>query len=122
MHDRTSTILRPRVRRGLGVAVGLALMVSPLALAPAASAQSGGALGGTDTLLQGLLEGLLGGNTVGNLLGGGSSEQSTCYTPDGLGATLSCVVVPLDNALNPSRKAKLKVAASRKNARVHISR
>ena len=109
---------RPRLRRGLAVLVGVTLMATPLALAPAASAQSGGALGGLDNLLEGILEGLAGGNTLGNLLGAGSSEQKTCYKADGLGSTLSCVVVPLDNAINPGRTSKAKVKASLRKGKV----
>jgi hypothetical protein len=124
MNDSISTDgpQRPRVRRGLAVVVGVTLMATPLALAPAASAQSGGALGGLDNLLAGILEGLAGGNTLGNLLGGGSSEQKTCYKADGLGSTLSCVVVPLDNTLNPGRKAKAKVQASMRKGKVRSLR
>ncbi len=109
---------RPRVRRGLAVLVGVTMMATPLALAPAASAQSGGALGGTDKLLQGILEGLTGGNTLGNLLGSGSSEQKTCYKADGLGSTLSCVVVPLKNTISPGRQAKAKVRATLRKGKV----
>ncbi len=115
MHDSISTDgpQRPRVRRGLGILVGVALMASPLALAPAASAQSGDSLGGLDTLLQGVLEGLTGGNTLGHLVGSGSSEQTVCYVPDGLGATLSCVVLPVGNAINSGPGAKKRIKAKR---------
>ena len=120
MHDSilTDGPQRPRVRRGLGVLVGVTLLATPLALAPAASAQSGGALGGLDNLLAGIIEGLTGGNTLGHLVGAGSSEQKTCYKADGLGSTLSCVIVPLDNAITPGRKAKAKVSATMRKGKV----
>ena len=126
MHDSISTDgpQRPRSRRRLGVLVGVTLMATPLALAPAASAQSagGGALGGLDTLLQGILEGLTGGNTLGHLLGSGSSQQDACYPADGLGSSLSCVVVPLANALDPGPKAKAKVKATMRKGKVRSVR
>lgn len=123
MNDSISTDgpQRPRSRRKLGVLVGLTLMAAPLAMAPAASAQSsGGSLGGLDTLLQGILEGLP--NTAGHLVGSGSSAQEQCYPPDGLGSTLSCVIVPVGNAINSGPKAKARVKATMRKGKARSVR
>ena len=93
-------------------------MASPLALAPAASAQSGGALGGLDTLLQGMLEGLIGATRSGTSSAAAAPSRRRCYTPDGLGATLSCVIVPLKNTLDPGRQGQGKVKATMRNGKV----
>jgi hypothetical protein len=122
MHDSsTAGPQRPRVRKGLGMAVGVAMCLTPLAMAPAASAQAatGGPLGGFDTLLAGIAAGVTGGNTLGNPLGGGAVPQANCYTPDGLGSTLSCVVVPVKNAIKPGPGSKASSKAKAKARRIH---
>jgi hypothetical protein len=105
MHDSTSTTgpQRPRVRRGLGLAVGVALL-TPLAFAPAVQA-SGNALSGTDLLLQGIISGLP--NTISHPVGDGAGPGG-CQGIDGIGTLATCLVDPL----GPNRAAKARGKAS----------
>ena len=94
------------------------MLLTPMAVAPAASAQTGpnDALGGLGDLVQNIIEGIP--NTLANPLGGGSSVQPSCYKADGLGSFLSCIIVPIKNALDPTpaTRAKVKAKARRKAA------
>ena len=111
MFDSTSSSRgqqRPRVRRGLGVAVGVALL-TPLALAPAVARSN--PLGGTDLLLQGIVEGLP--NTLSHPVGDGPGPGG-CQDIDGIGTLATCVVDPL----GPNRATKAKVKASTRKGKV----
>ncbi len=112
---------RPRVRRGLGVVVGVALMAGPFALAPAAQAQSSVSpdlLSQIVQLLQQIVAGL--GHTLQTPLG----EQAPNTTPrpceprGSLAELLSCIIAPLQQGIDPGQQAKAKVKASTKNGKV----
>jgi hypothetical protein len=118
MNDSISTttgLQRPRVRRALGVAVGVAL-ATPFAFAPAAQAQGVDSRVGPDllsqivTLVQNILGGL--GYTLQNPLGqqAPNAEPRPCQ-PAGIAELLSCVIAPLQAPLDPSAKAKVKAKA-----------
>lgn len=118
MHDSNSTAApqRRRVRRGLGVLVGAALVVTPLAAAPAASAE--GALGnvtapGIVAVLTQLVDFLgqiingLGSQTLAHPLGQSAPNSGpTCGAnyADGISSTLTCILAQL----SPNQKAKIK--------------
>jgi hypothetical protein len=113
MHDSISSTgsRRSRVRRGLGVLAGAALLVTPLALAPAAQAVNRNPLGGTDLLLQGVIQGLP--NTLSHPVGDGAGPGG-CQGIDGIGTLATCLVDPL----GPNRATKAKVKASIRNGKV----
>jgi hypothetical protein len=129
MHDSISTDgrTRPRVRRGLGVFVGVALLASPMVIAPAAPAaplsnvtvQSISALlSQLPAFLVQILSSLA--HTLSVPLGEQAPNSGAC-TPaaasGGISATLTCSAVgPLQGALSGPAKAKVK--ASVKNGRV----
>jgi len=124
MHESTSTTgcRRSRARRALCVCAGMAALATPMAMAPAASAQalpllpSLPALPALPTLgdfTGNIGEGVTGGTTLADPVGSGSSKQDTCYRPDGIGSAGSCVVVPAKNAVDPGRRVKARVKARR---------
>lgn len=127
MHESSLTDgpQRPRVRRGLGVLVGMTLLASPLALAPAASAQtaSGDALGGVGQTLTQTVTSLP--NTLGKPLGGADFAGNTsCDNPELLVPFVSCLIDIIDRALGgpaaqatTKAKAKAKVKASLKGGK-----
>lgn len=128
MHDSNSTDgpQRPRVRRGLGVIVGVALAATPLAMAPAASAEGG--LGnvtpaGLTALISQLADflaqiaGGLASQTVPHPLGESAPNSGVTCTPgyaDGLSSTLTCVV----SRLQSPGQAKQRIKATRKNGKI----
>ena len=121
MHDvSTAGPQRPRVRKALGLAVGVAMLMTPLAIAPAASAQTaaGDSLGGMDTLLQGILEGLP--NTATHPFGDGAGAGG-CPVIDGIGTLGTCVVDPLgpSHPGTTAKKASSKAKAKAKARRIH---
>ena len=93
--------------------VGAVICVTPLAFAPAASAQtgSGDALGGAPTLLTNIVTSLP--STVGDPLGGdnGGPGGGGCTGLDGLGPFLTCLVDRLDKALGGGQTAQARVKA-----------
>lgn len=127
MHDSTSTTgpQRPRTRRGLGVLVGVTLMATPLAVAPAAQAQL--QLRASPDLVQQIVA------LVGNILSGlghtlqfplGEKAPNTVKSCqiDGIGTLGTCLVAPLQDAVSPGQKAKAKVKASVKSGKVTVRR
>lgn len=102
MQDSTSTLglQRPRVRRGLGVFVGMALLVTPAAIAPSASAStfSNVTPASITALLSQLLPFLIQilesiENTLANPVGGAAPNSGPCTTPnDGISSTITCSV------------------------------
>jgi hypothetical protein len=117
MHDSNSTAgpQRPRVRRGLGVLVGAALLVTPLAAAPAASAQglSNVTPQGLAAVIAQLADFLaqiasgLASPTIPHPLGESAPNSvPTCSAnyADGISSTLTCII----SQLGPSQKAKIK--------------
>lgn len=127
MHDSTSAGLqRPRVRRGLGVLVGAALLVTPLAAAPAASAQGLNNVtrpGSVAAFVAGLLERLpiivqgLPSPTLAHPLGEKAPNAvPTCGADyaDGLGSTLTCIVAALEGG---GTQAKAKATTRRGKVR-----
>jgi len=114
--DSTSAVDRPRVRRGLGLLVGAAICVTPLALAPAASAQtgSGDALGGLGTTLANTIQALP--TTLGDPLGGPADESrraNACTQLDGIGPFLTCLIDRVDGGTK-STQARIKARARTK--------
>lgn len=111
MHDSTSSTgpQRPRVRRGLGLAVGVALLM-PLALSPIVQARSNPA-GGADLLLQGIIQGLP--NTISHPVGDGAGPGG-CQGIDGIGTLATCLVDPL----GPNRATKASVKASMTKSKI----
>ena len=107
---------RPRVRRGLGVLVGAAICVMPLAAAPAASAQtaSGDTLGGLGTLLTNTVSAVP--TTVGDPLGGdnGGPGGGGCTELAGIGPFLTCLIDRLDKALGGGQTAQARIKARAK--------
>jgi hypothetical protein len=125
MHDSISTDgpQRPRVRRGLGVVVGMALMAGPFALAPAAQAQapvSPDLITQIVKLLQQIVAGL--GHTLQTPLGeqAPNALPRPCEPRGSLAELLTCIIAPLQQGIDPGQqaKAKAKVKASTKNGKV----
>lgn len=129
MHDSTSTtgLSRPRVRRGLGVVVGAALLVTPMAAAPAASAQ--GLSNVTPQSLAALIAQLPAflsqivtslGNTLAHPLGERAPNSESCSTTDLISPLLTCSVTgPLQGIVEPGQaKAKAKVKATVRKGKV----
>jgi hypothetical protein len=124
MHDSTSAgPQRPRVRRGLGVLVGAALVVTPFAAAPAASAQglsnvTPSALSATIAQLAAVLQNIaagLAGQTLPHPIGEKAPNATVTCTPgyaDGISSTLTCVIAALDGG--SKSKATVKGTATRK--------
>jgi hypothetical protein len=111
---------RRRSRRALGVLAGVALMAGPVALAPAAQAQSTAGPDLISTIIQ-LVQQILGGlgHTLQTPLGeqAPNSSPRPCE-PTGLAELLSCVVGPLQQNVDPGRQAKGKIKATRKHGRI----
>jgi hypothetical protein len=129
MHDSTSThgLQRPRVRRGLGIVVGAAMLVTPIVAVPTANAgtlsnvtpQSLTALiAQLPAFLVQILTAL--GNTLAHPLGEQAPNSQGCSSGELVSATLTCNVVgPLQSAIGgPGGKAKAKVTASMKRGKV----
>ncbi len=122
MHDSTSSTgpQRPRVRRALGVAAAVAALASPVAMAPAASAQglSNVTPAGLTAVLSQLASYLsqiisgLAPQTLPNPIGEKAPNSTpTCGTgyADGLSSTLTCIISQLDPGKTES-KAKVKAS------------
>lgn len=129
MHNSISThgSTRPRVRRGLGVLVGAALLVTPLAAAPAASAQGlsnvtpqslSALIAQLPAFLSQILTSL--GNTLAHPLGEKAPNSTTCSSSELISALVTCSVTgPLQNVIEPGQaKAKAKVKASVRKGKV----
>jgi hypothetical protein len=115
---------RRRSRRALGVLAGVALMAGPLALAPAAQAQSSAGPDLISTIIQ-LVQQILGGlgHTLQTPLGeqAPNSSPRPCE-PTGLAELLSCLVAPLQQNIDPGRQAKAKIQATRKHGKISTVR
>jgi hypothetical protein len=117
---------RPRLRRGLAAVVAAGAVAMPLALAPAASAQTGGPLGGIEITLAQTVTSLP--NTLTHPLGGSSGDRppgnDACVDPALVSPLLSCVIDSVADLLGgqstTSTKATLKkkVRAARKQTRM----
>ena len=115
----TSVVDRPRVRRGLGLLVGAAICVTPLALAPTASAQtgSGDALGGLGTTLANTIQALP--TTLGDPLGGPADQSrraDACTDLAGIGPFLTCLIDRLDGERRARRRGSRRAPARRSAA------
>jgi hypothetical protein len=117
---------RPRLRRGLAAVAAAAALATPLALAPAASAQTGNnPLGGIDITLAQTITSLP--NTLTHPLGGSSGDRppgnDACVDPELVSPLLSCVIDSVADLLGgqsaTSTKATLKkkVRSVRKQTR-----
>ncbi|MEA2218046.1 MAG: hypothetical protein QOJ35_672 [Solirubrobacteraceae bacterium] len=93
---------RPRVRRGLGLVVGLAVAVTPLAIAPAAPAATHHTRAYSSACQ--------------TLLGGGPG--SSAPKPDGVGSLLSSVIQGLANLICGTNQAQAKAAVPERIAAV----
>jgi len=130
--NATSTVgqRRSRLRRNLGAAVVAAALATPLALAPAASAQTGGPLGGIENTLADTITSLP--NTLTHPLGGSSGDgppgNDACENPELISPLRTCVIDSVANLLGgqsaTAKKAtvKEKVRSVRKQTRVRTIR
>jgi hypothetical protein len=114
----TSTLRpgRPRLRRSLAGVACAAACAAPLALAPAASAQSGGPLGGIEVTLADTITALP--NTLTHPLGGSSGDRppgnDACVDPELVSPLLSCVIDTVADVLGGRPAATTKATVRRK--------